>query len=214
MSVAEGVSTRDELRRVAAGLFSDKGYEATTMRELAAALSIRSASIYYHFPDKEQILFEIVLDTLELSRRGIAAALEREAEPRRRLAALVVHHVVLNATRPREATLAETELRSLTGDRLARVVAARDEHDRLVLDELARGAAAGPFTLLDPKLTTYALVSMCLNVGAWYREGGRLPLDEVAEGYAGLALRLVDAFPLPTDDVRALARDAIAFYAS
>jgi AcrR family transcriptional regulator len=214
MSVAERASTRDEIRRAAAGLFFAKGYEATSMRELAEALAIKSASIYYHFADKEQILYEIVRDTLELSRRGIADALAREQDPARRLAALVVHHVALNATRPREATLVETELRSLTGERRTGVLALRDVHDGLVLATLEHGSAAGAFGLVDAKLTTYALVSMCLNVGAWYREGGRLPLDEVAAVYASLALRLVGAAPLGADELRALAREAISFYST
>src|SRR5262249_38970236 len=65
VSVAERAGTRDEILRVAAELFFAGGYEATTVREIAKELEIKSASIYYHFPDKEQILFEVVRDVLD-----------------------------------------------------------------------------------------------------------------------------------------------------
>jgi AcrR family transcriptional regulator len=184
------------------------------VREIAAELDIRSASIYYHFPDTEQILFEVVHDVLARSLAGVSAALEGEVEPGRRLAVVVVHHVTLNALRAREATLAETELRSLTGDRLARVVEQRDAHDALLLDVLERGRDAGALRPLDPKLTAYAVVSMCLNVGTWFREGGRLSLDLVAGTYANLALRLVGGAELPPAALAVLTRDAIASYST
>ena len=172
MSGVARAGTRDEIQRAAAGLFFAQGYEATTVREIADELGIKSASIYYHYPDKEQILFEVVRDVLERSYAGITAALAEEREPERRLAALVVHHVALNALRAREATLAETELRSLTGERLIRIVEQRDAHEALLLGVLAEGRRAGVFRLLDAKLTAYAVISICLNVGAWFKADG------------------------------------------
>jgi AcrR family transcriptional regulator len=214
MSAVARAGTRDEIQRAAAGLFFAKGYEATTVREIADELGIKSASIYYHYPDKEQILFEVVRDVLERSYAGITAVLDDEREPHRRLAALVVHHVALNALRAREATLAETELRSLTGERLTRIVEQRDAHEALVLGVLAEGRRAGVFRLLDAKLTAYAVISMCLNVGAWFRADGRLSLEQVAASYANLACRLVRAAELSAKDLTALTRDAIASYST
>ena len=214
MSVAVRTGTREEIQRAAATLFFAKGYEATTVRAIADELGIKSASIYYHFPDKEQILFEVVRDVLELSLAGIKDALAAVPAPEQRLAALVVHHVALNALRAREATLAETELRSLTGERLRHVVAQRDAHEALVQGVLDDGRRAGVFELLDVKLTAYAVISMCLNVGAWFRPDGRLTLEEVAAAYANLALRLAGASALPAGDLAVLTTGAIASYST
>src|SRR5206468_4313403 len=150
----------------------------------ASALRIKSASIYYHYPDKEQILYELVHGTLRRSHDGVAAALAGERSPARRLAAVVVHHVALNALRPMEATLVETELRSLRGDRRRRVLEERDSHEAILHEVLEDGRRAGSFDVVDSKLCTYAVISMCANVGAWFRSEGRLPLQEVAAVYA------------------------------
>jgi AcrR family transcriptional regulator len=211
---AERVGTRDEIQRVAADLFFAKGYEATTVREIAQELEIKSASIYYHFPDKEQILFEVVQDVLDRSLVGISVAVEGEAAPERRLAVLVVHHVTLNALRAREVTLAETELRSLTGDRRRHVLEQRDAHEALLLGVLEEGRRSGAFKLLDAKLTAYAVISMCLNVGAWFRADGRLALETIAGAYANLALRLAGSPELQAAALDDLTRSATSFYAT
>jgi AcrR family transcriptional regulator len=51
---------RAQIRQLAAEMFFKRGYEATTMRELAGAIQIKTASLYYFFPNKEQILFELI----------------------------------------------------------------------------------------------------------------------------------------------------------
>ena len=74
---------------------------------------------------------------------GVRTAVDREPDPERQLAALVVHHVVMHALRPRETTLGDTELRSLTGERRDEVLRLRDEYESLVVQVLDHGAAAG-----------------------------------------------------------------------
>ena len=187
--------TRGAIRQVAAERFFHQGYEATTVREIADDLDIRAASIYYHYPDKQQILFELIDSTMTLLTDGVRAAVAAEADAADQLVALVVHHVALHALRPLEATLGETELRSLTGERLDLAVAHRDAYEAIVVGVLRRGATTGALVAPDPKLAAYAVISMCTNVGIWFRPDGRLTLNEVAHAYATMAARLVGAAP-------------------
>jgi AcrR family transcriptional regulator len=193
-----------QIRRVAAGLFFDHGYEATTTRVIARVLGIKSASIYYYYEDKEQILFEIIRSTMQDLLEGARAGVGKEAVPDRQLAILVVHHARMHAYRTKEATLGDTELRSLTGPRREVVQALRDEYEALVVSVLASGQAAGAFDLLDEKLTAYAILAQCTNVGVWYNREGRLSLDEIAFAYVNLALRMVGAPRLDRAAVAAL----------
>lgn len=204
--------TRSAIRQVAADRFFQQGYESTTVREIADALDIRAASIYYHYPDKQQILFELIDSTMTLLADGVRGAVALQRHPAARLAAVVVHHVALHALRPREATLGETELRSLTGERLQLAVAQRDAYEAIVVGVLDEGVRTGAFEALDPKLTAFAVISMCTNVGIWYRPDGRLTLSEVARSYATMATRLAGAAPVDQALVdRALAQ-AVAAY--
>ena len=201
-----------ELQRAAAELFFTKGYEAATIREIARALGIKSSSLYYHWDNKETILFDLIRSTMEQLVAGAKSVLERETSPDRRLAGLVVHHVFLHALRPQEATLGETELRSLTGPRLRKTLRTRDDYESLVIGVLDEGASEGLFEILDPKLTAYSIISQCTNVGIWFRPDGRLSLDEVAAVYANFALRTAGAPELPASSIAPLAADARAFH--
>jgi AcrR family transcriptional regulator len=204
--------TRTAIRQAAAERFFHQGYESTTVREIADALDIRAASIYYHYPDKQQILFELIDSAMSLLADGVRAAVASHGAPPDRLAAVVVHHVALHALRPLEATLGETELRSLTGERLDLAVAKRDAYEAIVVGVLADGVAAGMFAPLDPKLTAFAVISMCTNVGIWYRPDGRLSLPEVARAYATMATRLAGAPPADPALVDRVLLNAVAAY--
>ena len=208
---ADGERAR-ELQLAAAELFFTKGYEATTIREIAQALGIKSASIYYHWESKEEILFDLIRSTMEQLVDGARTVLDEEASPDRRLAGLVVHHVIIHALRPKETTLGESELRSLKGKRLERALTMRDDYEGLVLGVLEEGARMGIFSSLDLKLSAYAIISQCTNVGIWYRDGGRLSLGEIAAVYANFALRIVGGPAVESATIARLAAAAKAFH--
>jgi AcrR family transcriptional regulator len=213
LAPAGGERTRaKELQRAAAELFFAKGYEATTIREIADALDIKSASIYYHWKNKETILFDLIRSTMEQLTAGVRSVLETEVRPDRQLAGLVVHHVVLHALRPKEAVLGETELRSLTGPRYRSALRMRDDYEAIVRSVLDEGGRDDLFHVLDLSLTAYSIISQCTNVGIWYREDGRLGLDEVATIYANFALRTAGARDIPASETAPLAADARAFH--
>jgi TetR/AcrR family transcriptional regulator, cholesterol catabolism regulator len=203
---------REQIRQLAAEMFFERGYEATTMRELAAAIDIKTASLYYFFPNKEEILFELIESVVRQLIVGAKHLVAREQTPEQRLAGVVVNHVVLHAMRPKESTLGDSELRSLTKQHLRTNVRHRDDYERVVVGVLEDGRAAGCFSLIDAKLTAYALIAHSSHVGTWYRASGRLSLEEVADAYVALALRMVAADSLPEADVVRLVRDAQAFH--
>lgn len=201
-----------ELQVAAAELFFAKGYEMTTIREIAQASGIKSSSIYYHWQNKEEILFDLIRSTMEQLLAGVRTVLAQESRPDRQLAGLVVHHVVIHALRPKETTLGETELRSLTRKRRTHVLRMRDGYENLVVGVLEDGARSGLFDALDPKLSAYAVISQCTNVGIWYRKEGRLGLDEIAAVYANFALRIVGGPEIERATVTRLAAAARTFH--
>jgi AcrR family transcriptional regulator len=179
-----------QIRAAAAELFFTRGYEAATLREIARALELRSATLYYYFPDKEAILFEIISSTMEELMEGAEAMLRQETTPETKLAGFVVNHIVAHALRPRETILGDTELRSLTGPRRGTVQGLRDRYEGLLVDLLEDGGRVGAFKPLDIKLSAYAVLAQCTNVGIWFRSDGRLGLDAVCHVYANAALRI------------------------
>ncbi len=203
---------REQILAHAASMFSERGFEATTIRDLAKELELKSASIYHFFEDKEQLLFDLVTSVMVQLTDGAKRLVAAETSHELKLAVLVVNHVVLHALRPAETTLGDTELRSLTGKRREENTLARDRYEAIVIKVLRDGARHAGFDLLDTRLTAYALIAQNSSVGIWYRPGGRLSLEQVAYVQAGLALRSVGSQPVERREVRRLCAAARDFH--
>ena len=175
---------RDELLRVSARLFREKGFDGTSIRDISAAAGMHSGSPFYHFKSKQDILVAVM-------EQGLAEGLHRTEEvmaltlpPEQKLKGLI---------RAQLGTILEEgsdfipvllyDWRSLTPANRRRIVALKDRYDALwqqVIDDLKRdGHMPG-----DAQLVRLLILGAVNWTGTWYRTGGRLSLDEVAEGCA------------------------------
>ncbi len=182
----------ERILRAATALFRARGYHGASMRTLARGLRMEAASLYYHFPSKQEILFAILDRALDDLLDGLGRAVAAADGHRERLRAAVRFHVLFHAHRRHEAFLSHSELRSLTPTNLRRVLAKRDEYEQILRGLLTAGVRAGAFHGPDVKLTTMAILTMCTGVATWFSEGGRLVPESIADRYVEMILRSVD----------------------
>lgn len=194
-----GVKTRvrggkDVILNAAVENFQRLGYHGTSMRDIARDADITVASIYHHFPSKQLILQDIMIrvlsDVISLTRSALMRA---GASPVEQLEAVMTAWIIFHTSRRAEAMIGASEIRSLddTGRRL--VVALRDEQERMFRDVVERGVEEDVFTTPYPREAVRAIINMGYSVASWYRPGGRLTSEEMAERYAVLALDTVGA---------------------
>ncbi len=186
-------SRRRAIEDVASSLFRERGYAATSVRDIARALDIQGASLYAHVTSKEDVLWAIVdraASAFEAAADGaIPVADEAWAGAASRLAALVRAHVGVIAAEPELASVFVHEWRHLSGDRRAAILARREAYELRFRRLVADGMAAGDFTPTDPALAATFLLTALNGIAGWYRAGGRLPADRIADHYADLAVR-------------------------
>src|SRR2546429_1412745 len=123
--------------RAATALFRARGYHGSSMRTLARGLRMEPASLYYHFPSKQDILFAILDRTLDDLLDGLRHAVTAADDDRARLQAAVRFHVLFHVRRRQEAFLSHSELRSLTPANLTRVLANSAQYKLVVRGLLA-----------------------------------------------------------------------------
>lgn len=174
-------------------LFYEEGYHATSMREVAAVVGIKAASVYNHFASKEEILFEIAHGTMKEMLAGGRAAVSSAVSPEAELRRLVEFHVRYSAQNRLRAKVADDQLHALKPARRKRVQRIRDDYERLFRDVLARGRDEHGWQVDDVAVVTFAIATMASGVGVWYREDGRLSADAIASIYGDLAVRAVVA---------------------
>ena len=179
---------RDELLRVSAKLFREKGFDGTSIRDISSAAGMHSGSPFYHFKTKQDILVAVMEQGLAEGLRKTEEVIALALPPEQKLRELF---------RAQLGTILEDgsdfipvllyDWRSLTPANRRRIVALKDRYDTLwqrLIDELQRaGYMPG-----DAQLMRLLILGAVNWTGTWYRAGGRLSLDDVADGAARLFL--------------------------
>lgn len=179
---------RDELLRVSARLFREKGFDGTSIRDISDAAGMHSGSPFYHFKTKQDILVAVM-------EQGLAEGL-RKAEEVVQLP-LPAEERLVRVIRAQLGTILDEgndfipvllyDWRSLSAASRRRIVAVKDRYDAVwqqLIDELH---AAGHITA-DPQLARLLILGAVNWTGTWYKRGGRLSLDDIAADTARLIL--------------------------
>lgn len=185
--------TARRLLGAAVDSFAERGFHATTTRDIATRAGLSPAGLYVHYPSKSALLGHLSRVGHEAALRLVQRTLALPGESPRRLHALVAGFVAWHAEHHTVARVVQYELRSLEpGDR-AVVTALRRELERLVEHEVRRGVAAGTLTTPHPRQATRAILSLAIDVARWYDPAGTETPARVGRVYADLALRMVGA---------------------
>ncbi len=196
----EGVTppgTRGRILQAALKLFAEYGFFGASIRDIARAVGINSATLYAHYPSKEHLLAELIrLGHEELRQRLRQAYAEAGDDPAAQLAALVRAQVLVHTDYPLLALVANHELHALSPERAAPALELRAETRQLMLSVLDRGATAGAFDVADVALAGIAIGSLGMRVANWFGPDQPYTPEQVADAFVGFALRLVGS-PLP-----------------
>jgi AcrR family transcriptional regulator len=177
--------------------FAERGYHATTTRDIAGRAGMSPAALYIHYKTKEELLHRIsrighdkALDILRTAAEGEGAATER-------LADAVSSFVGWHAGRRTTARVVQYELDALGPDARAEIVELRHQVDAQVRGIIEDGVASGEFDVPDVHGTTLAVLSLCIDVARWFSVNGPRTPEQVGALYADLVLRMVGAKPAP-----------------
>lgn len=178
---------RSELLQAAARLFVQKGFAATTTRDIAEAVGMRSGSPFYHFRSKQDLLTAAILDGLESGHHRQCAAIAGIDDAEQRLRCLVRTHLATLLTGECSSPLLINESRALDDAARASIAAAFDRYQtpwQATLDQLA---AEGKLKSAAPPVRLM-LFGMLNWSGYWYRPDGALSVDALAESAVGMVL--------------------------
>ena len=180
--------TRDEILDAAAQIFSEKGFHATSMQDIARAVNLQKASLYHHVSSKQEILLALLDEAMDILIADIGEVVSSTLPPQEKLhQAVRVYLEILTSRRGLSAVLL-FEHRSLDEDLCIRHIPRRDRFERLWRDLIQEGVDSGVFQCNNPPLATRALLGMMNWTLTWYRADGHLSADEIANHYANMLL--------------------------
>lgn len=179
--ITDPESARGKLLQTAAHLFRSKGYERTTVRDLASAVGIQSGSIFHHFKSKDEILRSVMEETIRYNTALMRASLQHAEGLREQVLALIRCELqsIMGGTGEAMAVLVY-EWRSLTPASQAVILELRDTYEGLWLDVLTQARAAG-LVQSDPFILRRFLTGALSWTNTWFRASGPMGLDQLAE---------------------------------
>ncbi len=181
----------ERIRKAAIKLFRERGYHGTSVRDLAQAVQMETASLYYHYASKQDILGALFDCTMDEMMAGVEQAAAGTGGAEQRLREAVRFHVEFHVARQDEAFISHSELRALSAQNLERVIVKRDRYEKFMRSVLVAGVEEGCFEIADVRVAATAILMMCSGVSDWFERSGRLSGAIVAEHYADLVVRMV-----------------------
>jgi AcrR family transcriptional regulator len=191
---AWGDITPDAARRLvtaAVQAFAERGYHATTTRDIAGRAGMSPAALYIHYKTKEELLYQISKVGHQRSLAMLTEAREAEGSAAERLAAAVRVFVRWHAEHHTTGRVVQYELGALAPEHYTEIVALRRQSEDAIRSIIGDGVADGEFDVPDVSGTTLAVLSLCIDVARWFNPNGRRTPDEVGALYADLVLRMV-----------------------
>ncbi|MFB9349246.1 TetR/AcrR family transcriptional regulator [Streptomyces heliomycini] len=191
-----GEVTPDAARRLllaAVEAFAERGYHATTTRDIAGRAGMSPAALYIHYRTKEELLHRISRIGHEKAVAILRTAARAEGTPTRRLAEAVSSFVRWHAGGRTTARVVQYELDSLGPEARAEILGLRRQVDAEVRGIIEEGVRSGEFDVIDVQGTTLAVLSLCIDVARWFNVDGPRTPEEVGALYADLVLRMVGA---------------------
>jgi AcrR family transcriptional regulator len=195
----------ERIRKAAIKLFRERGYHQTSVRDLARAVDMETASLYYHYPSKHEILIELIKGPMDDMLAGIEQAVAAEVGAAQRLRAAVRFHVGFHVARQSESFISHSELRAIDKEHVPALIAKRDRYEKFMRSLLDEGVEEGCFEIADVRIAATAILMMCSGVSDWFERRGRLSGAQVADHYADMVLRMVAS---PAGATAGAAKDA------
>ncbi len=188
--IAESALTRKEqVYDVAEQLFSERGYHATTIREIARELQIEGGSLYSHISSKQELLYQIVLRGSDQFLRAARATLAEGGPARTQLLRFMRRHLAIMAESTPRAIVHFHEWRHLDPAHQSVIRARRDEYEDALRQIIRAGVASGEFAAADERLIGLHVLSLLNWTYQWYSPGGTWNADDLAEQFFETLMR-------------------------
>jgi AcrR family transcriptional regulator len=199
MTVLSERNSADVIRAEAARLFFDRGYDATSLRQIAAASGLKVGSLYNHIDSKEHLLLQIMGGIIDDLMDAIRRATLVHGDAVERLRAALAAHLTFHAERAQEVFIGNAELRSLSDGARGVVIEKRHEYELFLQGLIEDAGRAGLADVIDARIHVYSFVAQATHIASWFKPGGRMSLDEIVAIYTKLALRELN---VPDADAR------------
>ena len=185
------LNRKDEILIVAAKLFKEKGYSAVTMRDLAAAVGIKAASLYNHISSKEEILYEVIMTIAQNFTKGIEEIQSQKVTSTEKLAQVIAQHVNLTANYPYGMASLNNDWMHLKKGK-QEYIALRNKYEQHFREIIKQGKTQGVLKNIDEEVILFSTLGTLRNLYLWIPKKGDLDREKLIESLKQTLLKGVE----------------------
>ena len=178
-----------EIITVAAQLFKAKGYRATTLEDIAAAVGMLKGSLYYYIRSKEELLYLVVRDPIRQAYNTMEEIVRSDAPVTTKISQAIANHMAVFHEHYPHIAVYLHDFHNLAQKLQQNAIETPKNYQRLWAELLQQGVDTGELRAdLDIKVTGYAILGMCNWVYRWYNPEGAFSAEAIADIFTKLAL--------------------------
>jgi AcrR family transcriptional regulator len=181
MEETQVLSRKEQIFQVAEQLFKEKGFMATSMRDIAGELGIEAASLYSHIKSKDEILETICFRMADQFSIGLDEVNDLYFNAEEKLKMAITHHIKILANDLNASSVFIREWRHLNEPRLSEFKELRNKYENKFKKILETGEDENVFEIVENKFAVLTIISSMNWIIEWYKPGGPMTPDEIAE---------------------------------
>lgn len=196
MAKKDSISKEQEIIAVAARLFKEKGYRATTLEDIAAAVGMLKGSLYYYIQSKEELLYIIVREPVRQAYQKLEEIVHADMPIKAKITQAIANHLTLFHQHYPHMAVYLHDYHHLLQKLQQDSIETPKHYQRLWATLLQQGIDAGELRAdLDVNVTGYAILGMCNWIYRWYHPGGKLSAEAIAALFSKIILDGVSREP-------------------
>jgi AcrR family transcriptional regulator len=180
---------RSDIIQAAAQIIREKGYHGTSMQDIADAVQLQKASLYHHVTSKQEILFTILEQAMDLLIADMRAVVDSPLSPEEKLHLAMQVYMGRLAEDADLSTVLLLEYRSLERKLKSRHIARRDRYEGLWRQIIQEGVDRGVFRPVDVTVVSFAILGVQNWMITWFKDNGRFTALELADYFSDIFLR-------------------------
>ncbi|TDL75597.1 TetR/AcrR family transcriptional regulator [Rhodococcus qingshengii] len=182
---------KQEILRSAAAVLVEKGYQGTTMEEIAAKLLMTKGSMYYYFKNKDDLLYQCHLMIMEICLDGIEKVIDSELTPVEKLRSAIKEHILLATSEKSMFMALSKPNHNFSDEQLKEVLELRKSYSQYFDRIIHEGIGKQVFNHVDVKMVRLIILGALNWIQEWYDQNGPQSAEEISEAYASYLLKML-----------------------
>lgn len=179
---------REAILRLVANMLRDSRLSAFTIQDVANELGMTKGSLYYYFKDKQDLVYQCHMRSMELSLDALKAAGDETLAPTERMRIILTRHIEAVAGEGFGGIL-QTDLDSLSEEQRSNYVRQRDRFERGIRTIIEAGVATGEFECANVKLAGFTVLGAINWIPKWYRPKGSMTPSQISEQMSDMLIK-------------------------